>query len=229
MKVGGAHLLPPSAREASGGEGRLGRRPSGVGGASPRRFVDDKARLSMAALAQMPRRARRLLASQPPPHPYPSPPLGFAERGGEGGARAATFIEGWAGSAGNSMTPHPDGASAPSRPLPPGEVGARRIPRAFPGEGLRTVKERGEQDARDRVPIFRMPAHLASCAAFFRVPRPSALPAALRGSADRTSPGRAFARPGSERPAVSRAPTLAPEGGVIRLPRRRGRERRVAR
>src|SRR3954452_4443374 len=50
LKVGGAHL-PPPAREASGGEGRLGRSPSGVGGASPRRFVDDKAQGSMAALA----------------------------------------------------------------------------------------------------------------------------------------------------------------------------------
>src|SRR4051812_39920199 len=31
---------------------------------------------------------------------------------------------------------------------------ARQIPRAFPGEGLDTVKERGEQDARDRLSIF---------------------------------------------------------------------------
>src|SRR5829696_4795936 len=87
LKVGGAHLLPPPAREASGGEGRLGQSPSGVGGASPRRFLDDWARLSMAALAQPPRRSRRPLASPTHPHPYPSPPLGFAERG-EGGARS---------------------------------------------------------------------------------------------------------------------------------------------
>src|SRR5215207_11394669 len=82
----GAAHLPPPAREASGGEGRLGRSPSEVGGASPRRFLDDRARLSMAALAQPPHRPRRLLASPSHPHPYPSPPLGFAERG-EGGAR----------------------------------------------------------------------------------------------------------------------------------------------
>src|SRR4051812_50130058 len=31
---------------------------------------------------------------------------------------------------------------------------ARRIPRAFPGEGLLDVKERGEQDAKDRLSIF---------------------------------------------------------------------------
>jgi len=84
--VGGAHF-PPPAREASGGEGRLGRSPSGVGGASPRRFVDVRRgcrwqpwpnhRVILVALAPRPAI----------PHPYPSPPLGFAARG-EGGARS---------------------------------------------------------------------------------------------------------------------------------------------
>src|SRR5829696_10292043 len=75
LKVGGAHRLPPSAREASGGEGRLGRSPSGVGGASPRRFVDDRAPVSMecpgptAASSSSPS-----LLAQPPPTPTPPHP-----------------------------------------------------------------------------------------------------------------------------------------------------------
>ena len=81
-------LAPPSpAREASGGEGRLGQSPSGVGGASPRRFVDDQARCRWVS---WPNRRIILVALSPrpaTPHPYPSPPLGFAERG-EGGARS---------------------------------------------------------------------------------------------------------------------------------------------
>src|SRR5215213_1160515 len=82
LKVGGAHL-PPPAREASGGEGRLERSPSGVGGASPRRFVDGKPLVSMAALAQPPRRSRRPRASpsHPPPLPLPTSRLRRA-RGG---------------------------------------------------------------------------------------------------------------------------------------------------
>src|SRR5215208_6014340 len=90
LKVGGAHRLPPSAREASGGEGRLGRSPSGVGGASPRRFVDDKARVSMAALAQPPHHPRRRLASpsHPPPLPLPATRL---RRAGGGKSEKPTF------------------------------------------------------------------------------------------------------------------------------------------
>src|SRR5829696_2187881 len=74
----GLPLLPPPAREASGGEGRLAQSPSGVGGASPRRFVDGKARLSMAALAQPPRRSRRHLASPSRPPPLLLPAIRFA-------------------------------------------------------------------------------------------------------------------------------------------------------
>src|SRR5215218_6797909 len=81
LKVGGAHL-PPPAREASGGEGRLGQSPSGVGGASPRRFVDDRVRLSMAALAQPPRRSRRPRASPNHPPPLPLPATRLRRAGG---------------------------------------------------------------------------------------------------------------------------------------------------
>src|SRR3954453_4031318 len=97
LKVGGAHL-PPPAREARGGGGRgggrpggeggLGRAPSGVGG----RFLDHKARLSMAALAQSPRHPRRPRASPshppplpPPPPPPPPPPGGRGARRARGG------------------------------------------------------------------------------------------------------------------------------------------------
>ena len=82
LKVGGAHLLPPPAREASGGEGRLGRSPSGVGGASPRRFVDDQARVSMAALAQPPHHPRRPLGSPSHPPPLPLPATRLRRAGG---------------------------------------------------------------------------------------------------------------------------------------------------
>ena len=54
--------------------------------------------------------------------------------------------DGRAGSAGNSVTPHPDGACAPTRPLPPGEVGARRAPskgrRALPAAIVRLPRRR---------------------------------------------------------------------------------------
>ena len=98
------------------------------------------------------RGATRSLLQGPDCHPSASrsslPPLGEAEwRGGVG------VGGGWAGSAGSGVTPHPVGFS-PTRPLPAGEVGARQIPRAFPGEGLLDIKERGEQDARDRLSIF---------------------------------------------------------------------------
>src|SRR5215204_1356088 len=79
-----ASSLPPLAKRVAGRPTR-GAAQSGGGGASPRRFVDDQARLSMAALAQPPQHHRRPLASPSHPPPYPSPPLGFAERG-EGGA-----------------------------------------------------------------------------------------------------------------------------------------------
>jgi len=91
LKVGGAHRLPPSAREASGGEGRLGRSPSGVGGASPRRFVDDQARVSMAALAQPPHHPRhpRASPSHPPPLPLPATRL---RRAGGGRSEKPTCV-----------------------------------------------------------------------------------------------------------------------------------------
>src|SRR5215204_5922655 len=75
-------LLLPPAREASGGEGRLGQSSSGVGGASPRRFVDDQARVQMGALAQPPRRSRRLPASPSPPPPLPPPATRLRRAGG---------------------------------------------------------------------------------------------------------------------------------------------------
>jgi hypothetical protein len=146
---------PPSHRSRSEWRGGPTRAKPERGGG---RFPEALRRRQSAAVDGRPGPSATSCSSpsrlaQPPPTPTP-PRHSASPSGGEGGARAATFIEGWAGSAGNSMTPHPDGASAPSRPLPPGEVGARRIPRAFPGEGLRTVKERGEQDARDRLSIF---------------------------------------------------------------------------
>src|SRR5215212_7176758 len=77
------------------------------------------------------------------------------------------------------------------RPRPPAAFRprTRAIPRAFPGKDLRTVKERGEQDARDRLSIYRMPAHLASRAAVLDQGPPflSAV-----GSPYRTWPVRAF-------------------------------------
>src|SRR5829696_8591081 len=91
LKVGGAHLLPPPAREASGGEGRLGQSPSGVGGASPRRFVDDRARVSMAALAQPPHHSRLPPAS--PSHPAPLPlPAARLRRAGGGRSEKLTWV-----------------------------------------------------------------------------------------------------------------------------------------
>src|SRR5215204_6913658 len=92
LKVGGAHRLPPSAREASGGEGRLGRSPSGVGGASPRRFVDDQARVSMAALAQPPHHPRHPRASPSHP-PTPTPPRHSASPSGGREEREADMCE----------------------------------------------------------------------------------------------------------------------------------------
>src|SRR5215207_6196948 len=85
----GFPLLPPPARRSRvAGRPTRGAAQSGLGGASPRRFVDDQARLSMAALAQPPQHPRRPLASPSHPPPYPSPPLGFAERGeGAAGSR----------------------------------------------------------------------------------------------------------------------------------------------
>ena len=52
---------------------------------------------------------------------------------GEGSARGR---KGSGGSAAEAVTPHPDGACTPSRPLPPGEVGARRIPGTFTDTGM---------------------------------------------------------------------------------------------
>src|SRR5215207_10735335 len=67
---------------ASGGEGRLGRSPSGVGGASPKRFVDDQARVSMAALAQPPHHPRHPRASPSHPPPLPLPATRLRRAGG---------------------------------------------------------------------------------------------------------------------------------------------------
>src|SRR5829696_439695 len=80
LKVGGAHLLLPPLGEA---EWRGG--PTG-GGASPRRFVDDKARLPMGALAQPPHHPRRPRAS--PSHPPPLP-LSASRLRRAGGGRSA--------------------------------------------------------------------------------------------------------------------------------------------
>src|SRR5215207_4279227 len=66
-----ASSLPPLAKRVAGRPTR-GAAQSGVGGASPRRFVDDQARLAMAALAQPPQHPRRPLASPSNPPPYPS-------------------------------------------------------------------------------------------------------------------------------------------------------------
>ena len=87
LKVGGAHLLPPPARRSRvAGRADSGAAPSGVGGASPRRFVDDPA----AAVDGRPgpttassSSASRL--AQPPPTPTPprhsaSPSGGREER-----------------------------------------------------------------------------------------------------------------------------------------------------
>src|SRR5215204_335565 len=82
LRVGGRAPPPSPARKASGGEGRLGQSPSGVGGASPRRFVGGKARPSMAALAQPARRSRRPLASPGRPHPLPLPATRLRRAGG---------------------------------------------------------------------------------------------------------------------------------------------------
>src|SRR5215207_8797625 len=92
LKVGGAHLLPPPARRSEwrGGPTR-GAAPSGVGGASPRRFVDDQARVSMAALARPPQHPRRPLASpsHPPPLPLPATRL---RRAGGGRSEKPTWV-----------------------------------------------------------------------------------------------------------------------------------------
>ena len=85
LKVGGAHLLPPPrSAKPSGGEGRTRARPRAGWGCFPE------------ALRRRPGRGRRwppwpnhrvvLVGISPrpaTPHPYPSPPLGFAERGRE--------------------------------------------------------------------------------------------------------------------------------------------------
>src|SRR3954469_19302902 len=110
IAVGEARRPFESARRAPtspGGRGRVGApAPTGRGvrcfrrspPTVPRRFVDDQAGVSMAALAQ-PDHPRRPLAwpshppppplpappppAPPPPPPPPPPPLGFAERGRE--------------------------------------------------------------------------------------------------------------------------------------------------
>ena len=85
LKVGGAHLpLPPLAKRVAG---RVGRSPSGVG------VLPRGASLTIGRGCRWlpwPNRRVVLVALSPrpaTPHPYPSPPLGFAERG-EGGARS---------------------------------------------------------------------------------------------------------------------------------------------
>src|SRR5215216_2284768 len=77
-----ASSLPPLAKRVAGRPTR-GAAQSGVGGA-PRRFVDDQARLSMAALAQPPQHPRRPSASpsHPPPLPLPLPATRLRRAGG---------------------------------------------------------------------------------------------------------------------------------------------------
>jgi len=86
--------LPRSRSEWRGGPTRA--KPERGGGRFPRRFVDDKARLSMAALAQPPHHPRRPRAwpSHPPPLPLPATRLrraggGRSEVGAQRGSRSS--------------------------------------------------------------------------------------------------------------------------------------------
>ena len=97
---------PPSPRSRSERRGgRLGQSPSGVGGASPRRFVDDQARCRWAALAQPPRRPHRHLAS---PSPHPTPPRHSASPSGGREEREADMCK--------SDSPNGRGAGVRARP-----------------------------------------------------------------------------------------------------------------
>ena len=100
---------------------------------APRHAGDPAARLA--------RRSRRRRCAEP---------LARREKGrGEGPGR---WTEGSAGSAGSGVTPHPVATSPRLRP-PLRERSGAQSPGVL-GEDLRTVKERGEQDARDRLSIF---------------------------------------------------------------------------
>ena len=85
--------------------------------------------LAVAAMAPFRKRARREAGLSAATSANTSP-------GGRGRVRGADRVrgapagrKGSAGSAAEAVTPHPDGACAPSRPLPPGEV-ARANPSA---------------------------------------------------------------------------------------------------
>ena len=80
----GAHLPPPRSRSEWRG-GPTGRGPEPGGGCFPEALRRRSSAVSMAALAQPPHILVALSPGPTTPHPYPSPPLGFAERG-EGGA-----------------------------------------------------------------------------------------------------------------------------------------------
>ena len=88
LKVGGAHL-PPPAREASGGEGDSGEARA-VGGASPRRFVDDQARCRWVS---WPNRRIILVALSPRPASPPLPlPATRLRRAGGGRSEKPTCV-----------------------------------------------------------------------------------------------------------------------------------------
>ena len=126
---GSCGFEPRRAAKPSGGEGRLGRSPSGVGGASPRRFVDDQAPVSMAALAQPPHHPRRPLASPSHPPPLPLPATRFASGGREGAREAGNGCVVLAAGAARGMA----AASRLALGFSRGSAGARSVPRASGG------------------------------------------------------------------------------------------------